>query len=201
MMEKSLFNTFFDAKTTAANRILLWILVFFPILFFASSTNPVNCSKPISSGSPDSSAVIYMASGSVMVGIEHIYHAEVVHLPEAAQKTKPELPSGKAIATKIPKKQIAKIETPVSTDIPVTTGEFIFSSLPISGCAFSADAKIHAIGLIPTTNSQKFSSIAAKDFEDYIVEFKQLKENSYTFHLFSAFQHCRISSLRAPPIV
>ena len=78
---------------------------------------------------------------------------------------------------------------------------FLFINFSSSGNTFSQSSGFYAHGVIPTNfKVQKFSAIPEEVFDNFKIQVFQRKENSYTYLLFSASQHCRISSLRAPPV-
>lgn len=196
-------NLLFTGKTTKSTtnfKILLWILVVLPVFSFA-----IEFSEPITqspSQLPENSAVIYMTSGVIMVGADEIHAAKIIYKSNSAENSnlKPTTSKEKALSIKSKKVETQKTTKPVAKKVEKQSS-FLFINFPSSGNTFSQSSGFYAHGVIPTNfKVQKFSAIAEEVFENFKIQVFQRKETSYSYILFSAFQHCRISSLRAPPV-
>ena len=199
-MKKNLLFTSISTKSTIMFKILLWILVVLPVFSFA-----IEFSKPITqnpSQLPENSAVIYMTSGAVMVGADEIHAAKIVYNGNANEDSNlnPTSSKEKALSIKSKKVETKKTTKPVAKKVE-KQNSFLFINFPSSGNTFSQSSGFYARGVIPTNfKVQKFSAIADDVFVNFLVQTHPRKETSYSYILFSAFQHCRISSLRAPPV-
>ena len=199
-MKKSFLFTSISTKSTTMFKILLWILVVLPVFSFA-----IEFSKPITqnpSQIPENSAVIYMTSGAVMVGADEIHAAKIVYNGNANEDSNlnPTSSKEKALSIKSEKVETQKTAKPVAKK-GEKQSTFIFTDFPSNRDANNLSSAYYAHGVIPTNfKVQKFSAIADDVFVNFLVQTHPRKETSYSYILFSAFQHCRISSLRAPPV-
>ena len=199
-MKKSLLFTSISTKSTTNFKILLWILVVLPVFSFAIEfSNPITQNP---SQLSENSAVIYMTSGAIMVGADEIHAAKIIYKSNSAENSnlKPTTSKEKALSIKSKKVETQKTTKPVAKKVEKQSS-FLFINFPSSGNTFSQSSGFYAHGVIPTNFLvQKFSAIEEEVLENFKIQVFQRKENSYTYLLFSASQHCRISSLRAPPV-
>lgn len=199
-MKKNLLFSGTLQKTTSYLKVLLWILVILPVLSFAKETPELSISNPPQL--PENTAVIYMTSGAVMVGESEVHDAKILNEANFTEnlKVKTAHPKEKALSKRSEKVEKVKTTKPVSKNVEKQS-TFLFTDFPSSREVYSQNSGFYAHGVIPTNfKVQKFSAIAEEVFENFKIQVFQRKETSYTYLLFSASQHCRISSLRAPPV-
>lgn len=195
---------YFTLRNFFAKSILKGILVLLPIFSFAISTELPDSTEQIDNQLPNKSAVIYMASGSVMVGSENVYHAEIVtiDLDEKDKKTSEKSSFSKKIATEVNKKQIAadKITKPISAKFTKNT-DALFSNIPLDNSTFSEKSLLRTNAVIPPTNTFKKIIFESAEAFHFTMLFSLHRKN--IFHIstpFSVYSNCRILSLRAPPV-
>ncbi len=143
-----------------------------------------------------------MTSGAIMVGADEIYAAKIVYNGNANEDSNlnPTSSKEKALSIKSEKVETQKTAKPVAKKVEKQS-TFIFTDFPSNRDANNLSSAYYAHGVIPTNfKVQKFSAIPEEVFDNFKIQVFQRKENSYTYLLFSASQHCRISSLRAPPV-
>ena len=202
-MKKKLLLIFtdFQFKRNFASRFLQSILLFLPLFFFSVSTESHDLEEQTDAHLPESSAVIYMVSGSTMVGSSHIHQTKIVHLDEVIKKEieqkkyarSVEIISTKSLVKrqkfekKVVKKEVAKIKLEFCTN-PADNSDFNQKS----------QNSFRALTL-PNNRLQK--SIVTNVYFAKVVEIEeQLKKQKNYFSLFflqlPIFQN---SSLRGPP--
>ena len=96
MVEKVSTFSPFNFQINAAKSLLQLFLLIFPVFYFSISTDP-----PINQSLDQTSedAEIYISSGAMIVGVEHVYHAKIVVESTATKENS----NKKAVVSKIVK--------------------------------------------------------------------------------------------------
>lgn len=175
-----------------------------PIFLLASVSHKISEKEQIPQN--DSSTKIFMSEGTVMVGSENMYQAEVIQVNNVediknSSIAKLSLPQeeNKAISQKELQRNKNKIAYKPLTKTKV---EYNFSSIPLGTSDINQKLQHSIIAIISPNNTVQKSSGTESSFNKIVAITSQLKKQKYYSSLtYSQFCKYSNSSLRGPPSV